>query len=239
VPDSVLSSDFWQAEALLLSDALSELVMMSLLAGVDGGAALLPAGAVPLVDFDFVNRAAIQFLRDFRLETVMGITETTRRASIEAIADWMQSGEHLDVLKAKLRPLFGKTRADMIAITEVTRIVAAGNEMLWNSTGIIGGKQWRTARDERVCPICRPLDGQITELNGNFNLTVAMIATSPAMQALVGNDIERAQRRAASLLNSVGTIKRPPAHVRCRCWESPIVSVDLVGQEIDRILAGG
>ncbi len=124
----------------------------------------------------------------------------------------------------------------MIAATEVTRAVAAGNEALWKSTGVIGGKQWRTARDERVCVICQPLDGKVTELDGTFDLSPEEVAGSDAMAAL-GLDEETAMQRALSVLGNVGrTHQRPPAHPRCRCWESPIVSVEMVGSEFDRIL---
>jgi hypothetical protein len=219
---------FWTLEEVALADATSELVMLALLAGGRGGVDILPPGIQPLVDWEFFNKAALRYLREDRIAMVRGITETTRTDAVQAINDWLQSGEHLDSLRAELAPLFGTTRADMIAATEVTRAVAAGNEALWQSTGVISGKQWRTARDDRVCIICQPLDSQITELDSSFELTVDAVAGSDAM-ARLGLDEEAAMQRAMSVLGNVGrTHQRPPAHPRCRCWESPIVSTEMV-----------
>jgi len=47
--------------------------------------------------------------------------------------------------------LFGRQRARRVAVTEVTRVYAAGNEEAWRATGYVTGKRWMTARDERVC----------------------------------------------------------------------------------------
>jgi hypothetical protein len=50
----------------------------------------------------------------------------------------------------------------MIAVTEVTRAYSeATNEtqQMINETGLAMLRVWHTARDDRVCPICGPLDG--------------------------------------------------------------------------------
>jgi len=235
------SPAFWATEDAALWEVLAPLVMNSLLAGANGGVAALPSELLPLVNWDFFNQSALAFLRDYRLSTVAGITKTTADQAIAAIDDWARSGQHLDSLKATLRPIFGATRADMIAVTEVTRIFAQGNLSMWQSTGVVGGKMWRTARDERVCPICRPLDGQIVSLDGDFSLTPSAVATSPAMRSLLGDnyDPERAMQRANTIVRNVGARHTaPPAHVRCRCWLSPAVSEQLLEEQIGAILAG-
>jgi hypothetical protein len=123
----------------------------------------------------------------------------------------------------RLQPIFGATRAEAIAATEVTRVVAAGNETLWQSTGVVSGKRWMTARDERVCPICGPLHGRLTELNRGFEFTPDDLANN--------EELRKALRGATAI-----TILRPPAHVRCRCWEQPFVSEELLRRELDRIV---
>ena len=64
--------------------------------------------------------------------------------------------------------LFSRTRAGMIAVTEVTRAYAAGNVAAWQASRVVQGKEWMTATDEVVCPICGPLRGQIARLNEPF-----------------------------------------------------------------------
>lgn len=60
--------------------------------------------------------------------------------------------------------VFGPTRAEMIAATEITRTISVAEAWLllfWSEQGFEAGKRvWRTERDGRVCPVCRPLDGQ-------------------------------------------------------------------------------
>lgn len=121
------------------------------------------------VDFALVNEAVREWASRYSYELVRGITDTTRDALQRAVADWVQSGQPLDALAEQLAPLFGETRARMIAVTEVTRAFAEGNRETWRASGIVGGMRWNTARDELVCPICEPLDGQEDALDGDFH----------------------------------------------------------------------
>ena len=209
---------FWQQEDNELWIAIDALVVASLIAGSKGGIATLPAGAIPLLNFELFNLQAIQFLNTYRLTTIPGINNTTRRKAIEAITRWILSGEGLASLEPQLALIFGDRRAAMIATTEVTRIFAQGNLMLWRSTGVIGAKKWQTARDERVCPICGPLDGMTVSINTNFMITEELLANSPQMRGLLGKTFteERALNRARSLIKHTGAAHiAPPAHVNC------------------------
>jgi uncharacterized protein with gpF-like domain len=223
-PD-IRSSEFWRAEGLLLWEELRDLVMRGLLIGANGGRAALPASVQPLVNWDFYNRAAIRYLREYRFDQITGITETTRKQVIEAMEDWLRSGEHLDGLRDRLAPVFGKTRADMIAQTEVTRVVARGNIMLWESTGFVSGKRWMTARDERVCPICRPLHMQLVEIDKGWTFSAQDVADNEELRKALGG------------VTAI-TYLHPPAHVNCRCWMQPFVSEELVDEQVERILRG-
>lgn len=213
---------FWQNEQRLLWSAVEPLAMAALLAGAEGAARLLPAEIAPLVNWDFFNESAIRYLSQYRLDTVAGITDTTRRQAIAAIEDWMRSGAKLDALRMRLRPLFGETRADMIAITEVTRTFAEGNLRLWASTGVVGGKRWMTAVDERVCPVCAPLHGRLVQVDAGFGYTASELESEVLRKALghVGSEFNA-----------------PPAHPRCRCWLQPVVSEEMLREQVGDILA--
>ena len=54
-------------------------------------------------------------------------------------------------------------RAEMIAITETTRAISAGEGFMVERGGLIGAEGvellWQTAEDERVCDVCGPLHG--------------------------------------------------------------------------------
>ncbi len=61
---------------------------------------------------------------------------------------------------------FDQARADVIAATEVTRAVTAGETALVVALGIPATALWHTALDDRVCEVCEPLDGVGREVYG-------------------------------------------------------------------------
>ena len=65
----------------------------------------------------------------------------------------------VDDLAANIATRFGATRAENIAITEVTRGFERGKEIDQEELARLGIKtepRWHTKRDEEVCIICRP-----------------------------------------------------------------------------------
>lgn len=106
------------------------------------------------VDWALVNNAAVEWAKDYTFDLVKGITGTTRAGITAAFDAWVESGQPLSALTEQIAPLFGDVRAEMIAVTETTRAFFEGNRQSWLSSGIVSGWIWRTAFDERVCPIC-------------------------------------------------------------------------------------
>jgi SPP1 gp7 family putative phage head morphogenesis protein len=200
------SEPWWNEQADDLYKGTARILFDIFYAGGYVGERLLPKSVRVLLDWDLFNQAAVDYLEIYRLETVTGITEVTQRRAIDAVQQWIKSGEPLPSLTKKLDPLFGASRANRIAVTEVTRTYAAGNISAWKTTGLVSAKTWNTANDERVCPICGPLHGQVVNLESNFSLD--QLALPPEM-ALSGNEY---------------IYFHPPAHPNCRCWLKPVVS---------------
>lgn len=220
--------------------SFNELIIDTMLAGASNALPLLPAALQPFVNWETFNHSAFNWLQTYRSDILEAIDGTTEKQAKRIIGDWMRRGDHLDVLKTELAPIFGSTRAAAIAATEVTRLFAQGNLQLWGSTGMVSGKTWQTAVDERVCPFCGPLHGQTVELHSDFTLTADTIANSDQMRALLGDNytLEAAIARASKLIGNVGaSAPAPPYHVRCRCWLLPFVSEVAVRSQIGDILA--
>lgn len=197
---SLFDGQFWKEEESLLWEAIAGLYMSAFLAGIDGGINELPPELQTLVDFDVLNTDALEFAQKYHYDLISKINATTRKQVQDAMTNWIRSGDPLSVLEKQLAPIFGKVRANMIAVTEITRIFAEGNTAAWASTGFVNSNRWMTARDDKVCPICRPRAGQVYALDDLAN--------------------------------------RPPGHVRCRCWLQPVVDVELVKRQVERILNG-
>jgi SPP1 gp7 family putative phage head morphogenesis protein len=156
---NLYDNQFWLEEEDSLWEDLAEVIIGALLAGVAGGAALLPTNAQALVDFDLVNTSVIDYAKQYRYDLIKGITDTTRQQTQKLVSDWVLSGQPLPVLEAQLAPIFGDVRAGMIAATESTRVFAEGNRAAFESTGMVEEVEIQTSEDERVCEICGPLSG--------------------------------------------------------------------------------
>ena len=208
-----LQPSYWDDEYLRMLEAVDPTAIQILFAGAESGASLLPQGVEMLMNWDWFNQAAIDYLKSWQLGPLQGINATTRNQTVNAISNWIETGEPLDALISRLNPIYGVKRAELIATTEVTRIYAEGNQLAWRSTGVVGGKKWQTAVDERVCPICGPLHGKVVSLNGAWTMD-----------------------EAGSVTEGMG-ITAPPAHPRCRCWLLPVVSAESLNRRIQEILA--
>jgi SPP1 gp7 family putative phage head morphogenesis protein len=144
-------------------------------------------------DWTLANTAARDWANQYVGELITNIQETTRAQVRQAVAAWVDNGDPLETLIRELEPTFGRARAELIASTEVTKASAEGTTAAYQESGVIDKMQWRTARDELVCPICGALNG---------------------VQAALGQPFENPQN---------GRSYMPPAHPRCRCWIVPVV----------------
>jgi HK97 family phage portal protein len=111
-----------------------------------------------------VNAAALDWAQRYTFDLVRGICDTTRSLLQQAIGQYIATpGMTEGQLEALIAPAFGPVRAQMIAVTETTRAYSQAtslyqrllSEMEFETTRV-----WRTRHDERVCPICGPLENQ-------------------------------------------------------------------------------
>lgn len=157
---SLFDSGFWEDEDSEFWDDVAEIILGSYALGIDGGIALLPINAQQLADFDKITAGVSRFARDYRYNWIKGITDTTRKQTQNAIADWIASGSPLSVLEATLEPIFSSARASRIASTEVTRVFAEANRAAFESSGLVDMVVWQTSNDEIVCDVCNSHDGE-------------------------------------------------------------------------------
>ncbi len=157
------SHAFWDEQRTAIMGAVLPVWLESFVAGAE-----LAFEDVGLpVDVDAVNRAADDYIERYsndwweRLET--GQRERLRSAILQA----RQNGLSAKDVARLIEDDFGAERAMRIAITEVTTLLGAGAQEQYRASGFRFW-QWRTAKDERVCPICGPREDQVFPMSTRF-----------------------------------------------------------------------
>lgn len=159
----------------------------------------LPVG----VDWALVNQQAATWAKQHAYNLIADLTEHSRAVVQESISSFFEQQMTRGDLETMIGRAFGPVRAEMIAVTEVTRAasaaeIAVGEDLA--DEGILMTAIWYTRNDELTCPICQPLnnkkaDGYTGKHKPYWNNPV-----------------------------TGGRIEGPPAHPRCRCtigWELP------------------
>lgn len=116
------------------------------------------------VDWALVNKAAMDWAASYSFDLVSGINKTSQELLRRSIASYFETGLTIGDLERKLVGTFGPVRAEMIAITEVTRASVEGELALVREiekeSGIKMVAVWNTNNDDIVCEICAPLNGK-------------------------------------------------------------------------------
>lgn len=98
----------------------------------------------------------LDYAGGFKNEWWTRLAGTTQNGMRRAIQTNIATGAPLRDLERSLEPLFGKTRAQVIASTETTRMYAEGNKLAYKSAGV-GEVEFQTVKDSAVDPDCEAL----------------------------------------------------------------------------------
>ena len=186
-------------EQRLSSQAVHDAINATVRRAVDAGVNLAADQLTTLgVGFDYtmIHTAAREWAQQYSAELITNIDTTTRTAVRESVARWYTNGEPLSALTRDLSGVFDERRARLIAMTETTSAAANGTHQAYTASGVVEAMTWQVANDERVCPYCGSLDGQIVALNGKFSDKLPV-----ELQAKLKGR----------------TFAVPPAHPGCRC----------------------
>ena len=115
--------------------------------------------AIYIPDEDILAREIAAWLPTFTNSWYDTIEVTTRSRLRDVLAQAVREGQSIDWVYKSIEPLFGATRALRISQTEMTRIFAKGQDMVYTEAGV-DTVEWRTVRDFAVCSDCAPLHGK-------------------------------------------------------------------------------
>lgn len=166
---------------------------------------------VGLAQFDMDSPAIQAFLSERGRKVSKDINDETDKQLRATLAEGINQGDSIDELAARVEQVYGAAagyRAERIARTEARRTATQGEIEAWDQSGVVEAKEWFTAKDERVCEFCGPMDGQIVdELRGHyFEQGTSYTGSSGGTLKLDYEDIEG-----------------PPLHVSCRCDLLPVL----------------
>lgn len=111
------------------------------------------------ISFDLMNARAADWAQRYTFDLVRGINSNSQAQLQKYISDFFRSGVDKASLEAQIARLYGPVRAEMIAVTEVTRASVEGERALASEIEKVGLKLiaiWQTSNDSKVCPICSP-----------------------------------------------------------------------------------
>ena len=159
---------YWEEVAAEMAAAMGIQMQEMALDGAEGVIENTPFG----LDWGLVNLSAADWAGGYSYEMVSGINTVSQRALQQAISKFSRTpGWTLEDVFNSITPQFGPRRAELIAITEVTRSYGQGTRLAKADLlrqGIRTERQWHTNGDEIVCPLCGGLDGKPeSEWDGN------------------------------------------------------------------------
>ena len=115
------------------------------------------------VDWAVVNQNAVDWARDYTFNLVRGINDHSRMALQSTVSAYYERGQTTGELVSRLSGIWSPTRAEMIAVTEITRAASEGERAMvreLNKQGVQMVPIWQTNNDSLVCPICGERHGK-------------------------------------------------------------------------------
>jgi SPP1 gp7 family putative phage head morphogenesis protein len=145
------------------------------------------------------------------------VNDETEKQLRATLTEGLKAGEGVHQLRARVEAVMGiaaTTRADVIARTEVARVQSAADIYAWDQSGVVEGKEWFTAEDERVCKFCGPMNGRVIGLRENF-------FEKGDVQTEEGEN-RKGEKTTYSLNHDYDSVPGAPLHPRCRCTLLPV-----------------
>lgn len=172
--------------------------------------------------FDPTDEAVVAYLTGLGQEFVQEINETTRKDLIKVLSEGIAANESPDDLSLRIAGVYEKfrgVRSLSIARTETLRTANFATQEAYVQSGVVVGKEWLTAEDERTCPWCNSLNGKIIDVQTDF--------FSKGDPDLVVDG--------RKLSFEYGDVPTPPLHPNCRCTTIPVTLSQTRAAELDKM----
>lgn len=122
------------------------------------------------LDFDTTDEM-LEWIRTEGLQFAEEVNQYTKEKISGQISEGVKAGESEREVTERIKGIFDEattTRAQRIARTEISKASGEAALEAWKQSGVVVAKQWLTAKDERVCDYCRPMDERVIPLDSDF-----------------------------------------------------------------------
>lgn len=161
------------------------------------------------VPFDAHTNAVNHFFDETAVLGIKNMNKTTKSSLRATLQDAVKEGLGPEDTARHIKNLFADAssiRAIRIARTETLKALNAGTLEAYKQSGVVVGKEWFTAEDEKVCEWCGPMDGRVQSLDDEFfDKGTSFVGTQGGV---IKFDFD--------------SIDTPPLHPNCRCTLIPI-----------------
>lgn len=171
----------------ILRDAMVAMLTDGAMLGADVGRAQTEwlmgvgkAATVVGVDWDLINEDVLQWVmgggafgggfgQGYADAVTQVMATTTERQLRTLVGEWIRNDlTYRQLVDDLSRTVFSRSRAEMIATTEITAAYSRGTLAALRRSPIPLQKRYYAANDERMCPRCGAAHGRIDDLDGDF-----------------------------------------------------------------------
>jgi len=187
------------------------------------GKTVLGELAVQVTDLDLEAHDIANYINDESLKFISSVNETTRNALKGALIEGIKQGEGANKLRGRIQEVYigvSKNRAAMIARTEVMRAANQATLAAYKQSGVVEGKEWLVAKDERTCEFCLQMEKSFSQVGLDDNF--------------IPKDTDLEGTEGGILKLDYGNLDAPPLHPRCRCTIVPIFNFNKTHKILDR-----
>lgn len=121
------------------------------------------------VDEDILTQRVLEFFAKYTNEWYDAFELTTRNQLRAVLEQGVQEGLAYRDIAKKLEPIFSKKRAMLITQTEMTRLMNAGADLVYQEAQVQRVK-YKTVRDAYVCDICEAVADEVFPLDSKPEL---------------------------------------------------------------------
>lgn len=142
--------------------------------------------------FDVQNPNVLRAVEKQAQQFAQRLNDTTYEQLQASLSEGIGKGESIDALASRVEDVMGdriRSSGEVIARSEVNRASSTGDIEAWRQTGVVVGKRWNAALDDRTRPTHVEAHGQEVKLDDDFTVGSAT-GQGPGLMGVAKEDVQ-------------------------------------------------